>query len=507
MLFLLRHSVDKHNTAQLSSTCQKLRRIGLPILFQSLHLRHVIVDATQSVRDELTDEAEPCPWPFLEVDKMGIAYETSVQSKIQSSRCCQRIAPLIRSVLRSPLQLSLVLTHLNERSLDVSHVYRMHNKCEPYVPLVLEAIIGMSPNLLTIKNVHHKILCFPKTVDAILSSQSLGAVEVFTSPIDRSSVHEARRTDQTLPTSPMFRYHVNSQMVPFSSITVEANFPEIADPNIRILTLSLMAGLRDLEYVMRARCLLPDLQALQLFNLHNSDLPKFTSLLDSFLAVNPTLVCVRVDDLDIILELAHMQSPSKSWPSVEGNRHTRIRSSSWHRPTNAQLGQPLVCEHLSIYTKREREMKEVLLLFNDLLPYIPTLKSLTLNFGYYVGQSSPDRLSNLLYNVSSAGFLFSIRVVILLNISKINDIAHALSALSELKRLEVHYMDTDSAFRRDLVLAVAHLIPSLQIVSFGLGYETSYLYEVHIERKVGGKVDIYFRQDIIMQNSPIVALV
>ena len=168
---------------------------------------------------------------------------------------------------------------------------------------------------------------------------------------------------------------------------------------MRVSSLSLSStALDDIEPLIRRHRIFPDLSFLSVFKVQRDNNPeRIISLIHSFLDLNPTVKDLKFDSFVLFFEFAHLQSPPFARLSPNDYPHLKLHSSTW---AISEWNVGVECQKLSVRTSRESEMKESRFFFDHIRIFIPTLKELAIDLGYYVGQDSAKRLEDVLETVS-----------------------------------------------------------------------------------------------------------
>jgi len=239
-------------------------------------------------------------------------------------------------------------------------------------------------------------LCGRAMIARISTHPNLRYVEVSPAPMTGSAV-DSRMSGDPFPCTSVYRYHLSLPRPPYA-ISLETYFPEIRNPGMRVLTLLLSPAIDDIEFLIRHRRVFPDLFALSLLDIRENDLERVIRLTDSFLQLNPTIKTLEFDSFDLFFEFAHLQFPPIT-PLLWGDYpDLKLDSSTWAIPKTPQMAAE--CQKLAVYTIRELEMKESCFFFDEIRFFIPTLKELAIDLGYYVGRDSAKRLEDVLVTVS-----------------------------------------------------------------------------------------------------------
>jgi len=262
--------------------------------------------------------------------------------------------------------------------------------------LSFQRILDLLPSLETVYNMPRDLLYKKELVACIAAHENLQCVEVSAQPME-GRVMDSRMPGEHLPCTSVYRYHLNLQH-PYYDHTLETYFAEIYNPGIRVSSLSLsLTALDDIESLIRRHQIFPDLFFLSLFNFQrdNNNPERITSLMSSFLNLNPTVKDLEFDSFVLFFEFAHLQSPPLARLSQDDYRHIKLYSSTW---AISKWNVGVECQKLSVSTNRELEMKESRFFFDHIRIFIPTLKELAVDL--YVDQDSAERLEDVLETVS-----------------------------------------------------------------------------------------------------------
>jgi len=261
---------------------------------------------------------------------------------------------------------------------------------------VIARIIGLLPSLEVIYNMPRDYL-HNRAIPACISVHpKLHYIEVAPTRMTRSLV-DPRMPRERLPCTSVYRYHLNLPRPPYF-IDMETCLPEILNPEMRVLTLLLSPAVKEIEVLIHSHPVFPDLSALSLFDIRDDSSDRIVSLTDSFLQLNPTIKTLEFDSFDLFFEFAHRQSPSLARLSRRDYRYLNLNSSTWTVPKTLHMAAE--CQKVAVYTTYESQMKENRIFFDDIRRFIPTLKELAIDLGYYSGRQSAERVEDVRDTVS-----------------------------------------------------------------------------------------------------------
>jgi len=246
--------------------------------------------------------------------------------------------------------------------------------------IVHEIMGSCSTLLIRIQAIRHELLYSASLVSAITAHPALKSVEVI---VNCYGHDDSRQGNERLPCTPLFKYDFTSHSLLQKDSHID--IPELRDPEMYIYRLTIEGSLNVLASCRR---IFLNAFILRLGSLSLRNPSQIVSPLLAFVSLQSCQLYLEFDMFDLFIASAHCQSPSLPQPTKEDIKHLALFSSLWKWPGGAPNQNSLMCEQIFVRVSTERDIQSEFAFSPRLLPYVPILKVLCIDLGYYVGKGT-----------------------------------------------------------------------------------------------------------------------